>query len=129
MDLSGKVKVIMDVQEFSSGFKKREFVVTTQEQYPQDIKFELVQDRIDLLSNMKQGDDVTVHFDVRGNEYNGRYFVNLRAWRVDMGASAPAQQASGQAQAANTGFAGVPPVAPPPPSNEPADLDEDDLPF
>lgn len=88
MELIGKVKVVMDKVTFDSGFTKREFVVTTKEQYPQDIKFELVQDRVALLDSIKDGDDVTVFFDVRGNEYNGRYFVNLRGWKLEKGNTA-----------------------------------------
>lgn len=83
MDVSGKVKVIFDKQTFDSGFEKREFVITTQEQYPQDIKFELYKDKCSIIDNFKQNDDVTVHFNIRGNEYNGRYYVNLNAWKID----------------------------------------------
>ena len=72
MDLEGSIKVIMDTQTFDSGFQKKEFVVTTKEQYPQDVKFELIKDRIDILTPYKQGDTVKVHFNVRGNEYKGR---------------------------------------------------------
>lgn len=83
MELSGKVKVIFDTQTFDSGFQKREFVVTTQEQYPQDIKFEVYKEKTSLLDNVKEGDDLTVHFNLRGNEYNGKYYVNLNAWKLD----------------------------------------------
>jgi len=83
MELEGSVKLVMDVQTFGSGFQKREFVVTTKEQYPQDVKFELVKDRVDLIDPYKQGDTVKVHFNIRGNEYNGKYFVNLQAWRIE----------------------------------------------
>lgn len=91
MEVQGKVKVIMDAMTFDSGFTKREFVVTTQEQYPQDIKFEAIKDKTAVLDAYKPGDDVTVHFNLRGNEYNGRYFVNLQAWKIDRAtAQAPA---------------------------------------
>lgn len=114
MEITGKVKLVMDQQTFDSGFTKREFVVTTQEQYPQDIKFETVQDKVQILDNVSPGAEVTVSFDIRGNEYNGRYFVNLRAWKVMAGSAAPA---GGQMPPA-------PMDAPPVGSN-----DEDDLPF
>lgn len=87
MEVSGKVKVIFDKQVFGSGFEKREFVVTTQEQYPQDIKFELYKEKCEVLNNFKENDDVTVHFNLRGNEYNGKYYVNLNAWKIDAGSS------------------------------------------
>jgi single-strand DNA-binding protein len=83
MDIEGSVKLIAETQTFGSGFQKREFVITTKEQYPQDVKFELVKDRIDLIDAYKSGDQIKVHFNVRGNEYNGKYFVNLQAWRIE----------------------------------------------
>ena len=91
MELQGKIKVILDAITFDSGFTKREFVVTTQEQYPQDIKLELIKDKVSLLDTLNPNDDVTVHFNLRGNEYNGRYFVNLQAWKIEKtAAQAPA---------------------------------------
>ena len=83
MDIEGSIKLILEPQTFSSGFQKREFVVTTKEQYPQDVKFELIKDRVDLIAPYKTGDQIKVHFNVRGNEYNGKYFVNLQAWRLE----------------------------------------------
>jgi len=84
-EIIGKLKVKMDEQSFSSGFTKREFVVTTQEQYPQDIKLEFVKDKCSLLDSYKVGQDVKVSFNLRGNEYNGKYYVNLQAWRIEKG--------------------------------------------
>ena len=49
MELEGSIKVLFETQTFNSGFQKREFVLTTKEQYPQDVKFELVKDRIDII--------------------------------------------------------------------------------
>lgn len=95
LKINGKVKLIMDTQTFDSGFRKREFVITTQEQYPQDVKLECTQDRVTLLDSYNEGDDVEVSFNIRGNEYNGRYYVNLQAWRINKGtgADAPVPQA------------------------------------
>lgn len=81
--LKGKVKVINETQTFDSGFQKRVFVVTTDGEWPQDIKFEVVKDKCSLLDQFSNGQEVTVNFDVRGNEYNGKYYVNLAAWRID----------------------------------------------
>lgn len=83
LELTGKVKVINDTQTFDSGFTKREFVITTNEQYPQDVKFEIIKDKVQLLNSVKVGDNVQVSFNVRGNEYNGKYYVNLNAWRLN----------------------------------------------
>ena len=82
-EFTGTVKHIMEQQTFPSGFSKREFVVTSEDRYPQDIKFECVKDRCALLDNVSEGQRVTVAFDLRGNAYNDRYFVNLSAWKVN----------------------------------------------
>ena len=82
-EASGKIKMIGDVQSFASGFTKREFVVTTSaDKYPQDIKFDLVKDKCSVLDSFKVGDDVQVNFDVRGREYNGKYYVDLACWKL-----------------------------------------------
>jgi hypothetical protein len=111
MDIKGKIKLIMDTQTFDSGFTKREFVVTTDEQYPQDVKFETIKDKTAILDNYKLGDGVIVHFNIRGSEYQGKYFVNLQAWRMEV---APSGVEDGQ----NI----EPPV-------EEMSTEEDDLPF
>jgi len=82
-EVSGKLKVKMEEQAFSSGFTKREFVLTTEEQYPQDIKFELIKDKTSAIDKFKENDTIKVSFNLRGNEYNGKYYVNLQAWRVE----------------------------------------------
>lgn len=83
MNVKGKVKAVFETQTFESGFQKREFVITTFEEYPQDVKFELYKEKCDLLNDLKEGDSLDVHFNIRGNEYNGRYYVNLNAWKID----------------------------------------------
>ncbi len=90
---SGTVKKIFPTQTFPSGFSKREFVVTsTEERFPQDVKFDCLKEKEALLEGVKEGDTVTVHFDIRGREYNGRYFVDLQAWKLDAGqSSSPAK--------------------------------------
>jgi len=83
-DLTGTVKLIMDQQTFASGFSKREFVVTTpDDRFPQDIKLECVKDKCALLDRVSVGQTIKVTFDLRGNEYNDKYYVNLTAWRVE----------------------------------------------
>ncbi len=82
-EAKGSMKWIGDTQSFASGFTKREFVVTTaHDKYPQDIKFEVVKDKCPILDQYPVGADVTVFFDIRGNEYNGKYYVNLACWKL-----------------------------------------------
>ena len=92
-DLTGTVKEIFEEQTFDSGFNKRAFVVTSEaDKYPQDIQFECLKERVELVSKLSKGDKVTVSFDINGREWNGKYFVNLVAWKIEGGnesASAP----------------------------------------
>lgn len=94
-EATGTIKLIDEVQTFGSGFTKREFVVTTEhDKYPQDLKFEVVKDKCALLDGFEAGQKVVVIFDIRGNEYKGRYYVNLSAWKIqaaDGSAPAPAR--------------------------------------
>jgi single-strand DNA-binding protein len=82
MEIKGKIKLINGTSESASGFRKREFVVTTTEQYPQDIKLELTKDKCDQLDGFSIGENVTVSFNLRGNEYQGKYYVSLQAWKI-----------------------------------------------
>jgi len=83
-ELSGTVKVIFEEQTFGSGFNKREFVVTTgDDKYPQEIKFECLKEKVELVDKLKTGDKVKVTFDINGREWNEKYFVNLKAFRIE----------------------------------------------
>jgi hypothetical protein len=83
-ELSGTVKKIFDEQTFASGFNKREFVVTTaDEKYPQDIKFECLKDNVELVNKLSEGEQIKVTFDINGREWNEKYFVNLKAFRIE----------------------------------------------
>ncbi len=83
-EMEGTVKVINELMTFPSGFSKREFVITTEgERFPQDVKFECVKDRTAMLDKIKEGQKVNVTFDIQGREYNGKYFVNLNAWKIN----------------------------------------------
>lgn len=114
LKIEGRIKLINETQTWDSGFSKREFVVTTQEQYPQDVKFEAVKDKTAALDAFAVGDNVDVSFNVRGNEYNGKYYVNLQAWKINKAGAAPA--AAPTPQAPDTAIA-------------PMGDEEDDLPF
>lgn len=126
MEVQGKIKLIGETQTFgNNGFRKRELVVTTEEQYPQHIMIEFVQDKSDLLNNYSVGQDVKVSINLRGREWTNpqgevKYFNSIQGWRIE--SLQPVQAES----------AGMPPV-PPAEAFAPADdLNEeehDDLPF
>jgi hypothetical protein len=125
LELNGKIKVIMDVQTFGSGFTKREFVITTEEQYPQDVKFEALKEKTAILDQYSVGDQVKVSFNVRGNEYQGKYYVSLQSWKIDNIGAATSGGAS--IPAPLNPMAQMPSVQAPAPSI--SDIEEDDLPF
>jgi hypothetical protein len=82
--LTGRVFRLGDTQTFPSGFQKREFVLEeTEGKYPQQIKFEAMKDGCTRLDSCREGDILTVHFNLRGNEYNGKFYVSLQAWKFE----------------------------------------------
>ncbi len=81
--MEGILHKVFDTEQKSERFQAREFVVESEEQYPQFIKFQLVQDKCELIENYNEGDRVKVHFDLRGREWNGKFFTNVNAWRVE----------------------------------------------
>ena len=83
-ELNGTVKVIFEEKTFGSGFNVREFVITTEaDKYPQDICLQCVKEKVEMVNQLKVGDSVKVSFDLRGREYQDRYFVNLNAWKIE----------------------------------------------
>ena len=88
MELNGTVKKIGETQTFASGFQKRELVLVTDDQYPQPILIEFLQDKIDLLSSVKEGESVKVGINIRGREWTNpqgevKYFNSITAWRLE----------------------------------------------
>lgn len=125
MEVQGKIKMIDETKTYgNNGFRKRELVITTEEQYPQHILVEFVQDKCDLLNNYSVGQMVKVSINLRGREWvnpqgETKYFNSVQGWRVEN------LQTEGGAES-------MPPV-PPMEAFEPADNlkeeDHDDLPF
>lgn len=94
-EAQGTIKLINETQTFGSGFTKREFVITTGDsKYPQDIKFEVVKDKCAVLDQYAVGQAVNVSFDIRGNEYQGKYYVNLNCWKLQAGSGGAGNQAA-----------------------------------
>ena len=83
LDITGKLLKVFESEQKTESFKAREFVVETAGEYPQFVKFQLTQDRCAIIDNYKEGDDLKVHFDLRGREWQGKYFTNLNAWKVE----------------------------------------------
>ncbi len=88
MEVKGKIKLITETKTYgSNGFRKREMVVTTDEQYPQFINIEFIQDKTEMLDNYKVGDEVEVSINLRGREWispqgETKYFNSIQGWRI-----------------------------------------------
>lgn len=82
IEIKGKVEIILEIQEFASGFRKQTIVVDTGGKYPQKVAIDFVKEKIELLANIVKGQEVTVGVNIRGNEYNGKYYVSLAGWIV-----------------------------------------------
>ena len=80
--MKGAIKLINPVKVISDKFSVREFVITTADKYPQEVIFQTVNDKMDIIAPYGQGQEVTVSFNVRGREYNGKYYNTLDAWKV-----------------------------------------------
>jgi len=122
-EITGTIKIISEAQSFASGFTKRQFVVTDDDpKYPQDIPLEFVKDGCVKLDAFSPGDRVTVAYNLRGNERNGRHYLSLAAWKIER---ADGQETQQQPRPANQNG------AKPPSQTATADaLDEDDdIPF
>lgn len=88
MELQGIIKRITDIQTFASGFQKREMVLMTEEQYPQPINIEFLQEKGELLNSLKEGDKIKVGINLRGREWTSpqgevKYFNSIIGWRIE----------------------------------------------
>lgn len=125
MKVQGNIKMIFAERVISDKFKKREFVVTTKEEYPQDILFEVINDGCQKLEDYNNGDLVDVSFNLRGREWvnpqgEARYFITLQAWKIDRYVSSGGSGVELHGEAAQEWNQ----------MNEQADMEEDDdLPF
>ena len=90
--IKGAIKLINPIKVISDKFSVREFVVTTPDaKYPQDILFQTINDKMDVLESLGVGQQVEVSYNVRGREFNGRYYNTLDAWKVQVIGGQPAQ--------------------------------------
>jgi hypothetical protein len=138
-DATGRLHEIFDEQQVSEKFRKREFVLEVVDgQYPEHIKFQLVQDKTALIDPFKVGDEVKIAFNLRGRGFNKNgqmlYFTNLEAWRIE-----PAAGGGAAPQGGGGGYQQAAPRAAAPAANQNPNLrasaapiasdDDNDLPF
>jgi single-strand DNA-binding protein len=82
-EIEGILHKKYEIESKSSSFQTREFVITTEGTYPQYVKFQLTQDKCGVIDSCNEGEKVKVYFDLRGREWQGKYFTNLNAWKVE----------------------------------------------
>ncbi|HEX8326199.1 MAG TPA: DUF3127 domain-containing protein [Hymenobacter sp.] len=137
-DVTGRLHEIFDEQQVSEKFRKREFVLEVQDgQYPEHIKFQMVQDKTSLIDPYKMGDEVKVTFNLRGRGFNKNgqmiYFTNLEAWKIEpaaAGGSGGGSYGGGQQAAPRPAAQNQNPTLRAQPSAAPIASDDDnDLPF
>lgn len=123
MEIQGTVKLVGTTQTFgSNGFRKRELVVTTDEQYPQHLMIEFVQDKTELLNSIAPGQSVKVNINLRGREWvnpqgETKYFNSIQGWRIET------------LESADSGMPPMPPEDAFEPISSQDDQEHDDLPF
>lgn len=121
LEINGKITDVLPIQSGTSKagreWQKQEFVIETDDQFPRKVCFTLFGDKISLLNGFNSGDEVAVAFNLESREFNGRWFHNVNAWRINK---------------LNEGGANTPDYSPEdiPPPPEPDDApSNDDLPF
>ncbi len=114
-EIEGSILEIYEVQQISDTFKKREFVIQKEENIPgrdepiiNYVKFQMTQNRCDLIDGYQIGQKVRVNFNIRGNKWENReggisYFTNLEAWRISEATVAQAPPADQSAPSTSSG--------------------------
>lgn len=129
MEIIGKIIVALPeqsgVSKAGNTWKKKEYVLETQETYPKKVHFDLFGDKADKYP-LSVGQTVRLSFDIESREYNGRWFTSIRGWQAE-----PVDDAMAAAPAAAPAYPSAAPAGaavPPPPAVQPSDPTED-LPF
>lgn len=93
MEIKGKIIVALPemtgVSKAGNNWKKREYVLETQETYPKKVHFDFFGERADQYP-LAVGDDITLSFDIESREYNGRWFTSIRGWKAEKASAQPA---------------------------------------
>lgn len=108
MDIKGKLTAVFDEQQVTATFKKREFVVEFAEnpQYPELVKFEMIQDKCPQLDNFNIGQEINVAFNLKGRKWTDpqgvdKYFNTLQAWKISAANDVSAAPTSAAPQASS----------------------------
>ncbi len=85
MELTGKITHVLEEKSGTSSrgpWRKQEYVIEIPGDYPKQVCFMVWGDKIDQMG-ISQDETLTVHFDLESREYNGRWYTDVKAWRVD----------------------------------------------
>ena len=84
-DITGTIVKIYETETKGESFRVRDFVIKANDggQYDNFVKFQTTQDRTSIVDDYSEGDEIKVHFDLRGRQWQDKYFTNLNAWRVE----------------------------------------------
>ena len=121
MELKGKVIQLLPLQSGmgrKGQWRKQEFILETQSQYPKKVCLSIWGDKIDQFG-VNEGDDVSVAVDLESREYNGRWYTDVKAWKIEV-------QGSGNSGSNNSG---IPEYAAPDFGPDDSKDNENDLPF
>ena len=128
-EIEGKlVKAYAMEVKGTGSFRTREFVIETMETYPQFVKFQSVQDKCDLLNQFQEGEIIKVSFDLRGRQWQDKYFTNLNAWRIEKSSNSSAPSAAPSGNASGS-FDNTPSSFPTSTSSGLSSAEAEDLPF
>lgn len=85
MNISGEIHEIGITEQVSDKLRKRELIIkyTENPNYPEFIKIEAINDKCEVLDKFSQGQNVSVDFNMRWREYNGKYYNSLSLWKIN----------------------------------------------
>lgn len=91
MEITGKIIAVLPerggISKTGNEWKMQEYVIETHEQYPRKVCFNVFGSDKIAQFNIQAGEELTISFDINAREYNGRWFNDIRAWRVERGAA------------------------------------------
>ncbi len=123
-EITGTLVKKYETETKGESFRVRDFVIKANDggQYDNFVKFQTTQDRTSIIDDMNEGDEIKVHFDLRGRQWQDKYFTNLNAWRVEAMSANSAPVGAGASS--NNGPGDFPSA-----NDEPVLEADDDLPF
>ena len=82
--IEGTITKVFDTVQISEKFSKRELIIETDDRYPQTVKIDFTQNLTTILDDKKEGQKVKIYFNVRGRQWQDKYFVGLNGWRIEV---------------------------------------------